>query len=101
MSFAPIYSKNICMSQAITDATIKLCSESGGEQCDVFSAPKENIGQVGDGELRLSFPVHVQDQRMYNSTLCVHYESGQELHSIDSFPIGMCVYSLIALLFCY
>ena len=84
------------MSQAIANATIKLFCESGEQQCYEFSVRKENIEQVTDGKLRLSFPVNVPDQRMYNSTLYVHYENGQELHSIDSVPIGMCMYSLIA-----
>ena len=100
MPFAPtcvhVYSKNTCMSEAVANATIKLCSESGGQQCDIFSAPKENIEQFVDGELHLSFPVHVQDQRTYNSTLYVHYERGQEVFSINSVLIGMCMHSLIA-----
>ena len=94
-SLTCVYSKNTCMSEAVANATIRLCSESGGEQCDIFSAPKENIEQIGDGELGLSFPVHVQDQRIYNSTLYVHYERGQELYSINSVPIGMFMYSQI------
>ena len=83
-----LYSKNTCASQAIANTSIKLCSENGGQKCNEFLAPKENIEQFMDGELRLLFPVNVPDQRMYNSTLYVHYESGQELHSIHSFQIG-------------
>ena len=83
------YSKDTCVSQVIASANIKLCPDSGGQQCYRFLAPEENIEQLMDGQLIVSFPVHVQDDMKYNSMLYLRYETGQEIHSINSFLIGM------------
>ena len=89
VSFLPAI-QDPCESQVIDNAAINICSVAGGQQCYKFLAPKEAIEESMNGQLSISFSVHVLDDMDYTSTVCVLYESRQEICSMNSFPISMC-----------
>ena len=69
-------------------ATIKLCSDNGGQECYMFVATKEDIQQFVDGELSVSFSTQVPDDMEYTSRLYLRYKRGQEIRSTNSPLIG-------------
>ena len=79
------------MDLVVANATIELCLDNGRqEECEQFLATAEDIQMpVVGGELGVSFSVQIEDGIRYSSKLYLGYETGQEIHSLNSVPIGM------------